>query len=112
MSHAEVFSAVSSVVPCAHMAWPEGMAPELPWAVYMVDETDDLFADNDNWAHVPRWRVELYERVRDASVERELKAALRRIGPVAVYETWIDSEKCHEVVYTFSQVERNEDEQG
>mgnify|MGYP007070073968 CR=1 FL=1 len=33
-------------MPCAHMAWPIGKAPELPWCVYYLDDADGFEADN------------------------------------------------------------------
>lgn len=105
MSHADVYSAVSAIVPCAHVAWDAGSVPELPWAVYLIDEPDIMAADDGNWVPVSRWRVELYEKARDAQLEAELAEAIRgRFGPVAVSEYWIDTEKCREVVFQFTQI--------
>ena len=84
MSHADVMSCVSAVVPCAHMAWPKGRAPALPWAVFYADSGEPL-GDDGAFGSVTSWVVELYQRSRDAALERSLEAALRAsFGPFRI----------------------------
>lgn len=105
MAHKDVQSVVSAVVPCIHMAWPDGSAPELPWAVYTGD-TDPFCADDREIARTTRWTVELYERRRDAKLETELANAIRAaFGACARRESWVSSEQCLMVAFDFCEVE-------
>lgn len=104
--------AVAEVVPCAHMAWPKGCAPKLPWAVFYEDSSADFCADDSPWARAHEWTVELYERSGDSATEGALERSLARFGPVARYETWIDEEGCLMTAYSFKQFERYGDDDG
>lgn len=100
-------SAVESHVPCAHLFWPAGEAPDLPWAVYS-DEPDGYGADDSNWATKHRWTVELYEKYPDTALETALFETLcGAYGYVEPPETvWIESEGCSRTLYRFSEIER------
>lgn len=107
MARADVQECVSTVVPCRHMAWTIGSAPELPWAVFYGERTI-LAADGDTYTINHRWTVELYEKHANGELERQLLDALRaRFGAVQPSsETWIESENCLMTVYRFSEIER------
>ena len=100
-------STVRLHVPCVHMGWPKGGAPELPWAVY-TDEPFGRGADNENWTETHRWHVELYEKYPDTALEDALFDTLR--GVYGYVEppttTWIESENCSCTLYRFSEIER------
>lgn len=100
-------SAVTEHVPCTHMCWPKGGAPELPWAVY-TDEPSGKGADNENWVVRHRWEVELYEKHVNSDLEEALFETLCGIyGYVEPPETqWIESEGCARTLYRFSELER------
>lgn len=105
MSYSKVYSTVSGVVPCVHMAWPVGSAPSLPWAVFYLDETEPV-GDNGGYAERQEWIVELYQRSRDAELEKGLEAALRgSFGAIAKSESWSSSESCLITEYYFTDFE-------
>lgn len=102
MSRDDVFGAVSAHVPCAHMAWPAGKAPGLPWAVFYEERSDDFFADDAAYAGASRWRVELYERYGDGALEDALAESLEGLfGPVDRVESWVGSEQCLMTAFSF-----------
>ncbi len=107
MSHVDVKSCVESAgLPCVHMAWPVGSAPDLPWCAFYVDEGDGFYADGLNYAGRTSWVVELYQRSRDASIESALESALsERFGPFRKTEAWVASEGCVQTSYYFTQVD-------
>lgn len=107
MSHKDVYAALKATgIPAVHMAWPEGSAPPLPWCVYLLDERNDVYADNGNYVVVPSWTVELYEKARDAEVEGKIESALSSaFGSFTKQELWVESENCLEVVYGFTEIE-------
>lgn len=105
MSHADVYSAVSAVVPTSHVEWPNDSAPPLPWALYYGEEIP-VSADNSEVAVRRRWTVELYEKRRDRKVEGAVASALReRFGPVRRNESYVENDNMLMVVFTFSQIE-------
>lgn len=105
MSHRSVYQAVSSVVPCAHIEWENGSAPEMPWATYDGD-SDAVWAGDEQIAVRHKWTVELYEKRRDAAVEKELGDAIRAaFGGYDRRESYISSEKCLMVAYDFEEIE-------
>ena len=103
----KLVAAVVEHVPCAHICWPKGGAPDLPWAVYS-DEPDGKGADNDNWVVRHHWEVELYEKYVDVELEDALFETLRGVyGYVEPPDTqWIESEGCARTLYRFSELER------
>lgn len=103
MSYEDVQSCVSAVVPCAHMAWPKGSAPPLPWAVFYAD-SEEPFGDDGGFGSVTSWVVELYQRSMDAALERSLEGALREaFGPFGKSESWVADEGCLMTAYYFEE---------
>lgn len=101
---------VSSVVPCAHLAWRRNQAPGLPWAVW-YDEPNTPGSDDGIMCVCHRFWVELYQKDVDEDVQDALFDALRKeYGHVSFgTETYIESEDCYMRVYRVSEIERIED---
>lgn len=105
MSYEGVYSAVRAVVPCVHMAWPEGSAPALPWAVFYLDGTEPV-GDDGGYAAREDWVVELYQRARDGGLESALEESLRgSFGAFTKSETWSSDERCLMTAYYFTDFE-------
>ncbi len=105
MSYQEVYGTVSAVLPCAHMAWREGQAPQLPWAVYYLDDQSGFNADNTTYVGKHRWCVELYQKAMDLELQEELEAAiLAAFSPFEKYESWVESENCLMTTYYFTEL--------
>lgn len=87
-----------------HMAWAEGEAPPLPWAIYYRDEGSNLDADDCTYEEFPQFFVELCTKHRDAELQDSVVGALRAaFGPVTNEgETWVDSEGYLMVVLRFT----------
>jgi hypothetical protein len=109
-----VYDAVTSVVlkdgshmPCAHMAFPIGNAPNLPWCVYYLDETEGIAADNRLHVRRNRWIVEHYWKDYDEEAETALEMALEQsFGVFTITESWVDTENCMETAYYFTEIEK------
>lgn len=110
MSRKDVNAVLESTgLPAAHMAWPVGSAPDLPWAVFYLEEDRKLNADNRRWATYGTWAVELYQRAADPEIEGKVEDALSEaFGDYSKEETWVESENCLMTVYRFTVIERNE----
>lgn len=107
MSHQKVQETVSGVLPCAHLAFPKGTAPSLPWAVYAEENTEGVFADNTTYVPRHEWRVELYEASRDKELEDKLEQAIEQaFSPVRRYESWIEEENCLMVAFYFTEFDQ------
>ena len=105
MAHADVYSTVSSVVPCAHMAWTDRSAPDLPWATYSGSD-EAIWAGDARIGVVHRWTVEHDEKRRDRELEEALGDAIAEaFGGYDRDESWVDSEQCLMVTYDFSEIE-------
>lgn len=111
-----VYKTVSALgIPGTLMAWPVadgnggGGAPSPPFFVYLRDEDGTFQADGTDYAAIPTFRVELYEAEPDLALEARVADAIRdAYGPVRTDESWVDSEHCRLVAFTFSFTPRNE----
>ena len=87
-----------------HRAWPTGKAPALPWCVWLEDGHGETFADDTNYAELPRMRVELYQKNFDQEQTGAVRGALRAIAPTSERTDWVESEGCwmtaFELTYT------------
>lgn len=92
----------SSGIPGAEWAFPLGKAPAPPFFVYMHERGGDLFAEDDNYAQMHRYRAELYMSEPDNAVRREFEAAISQLSPFTSNESWIPSENCLMVAYSFT----------
>lgn len=105
MAHKDVYAAVSSVVPCAHLEWKDNSAPKLPWAVYYGDD-HPIWAGDRQIAVRHEWTVELYEKARDPETEKKLGAALREaFGGYVRREAKDGTEGVLIITYDFSELE-------
>ena len=109
MSGERVFDAMNCVgIPIARGAWPKDKAPNLPWAVYRMDSVGAFEADDVNYAEVPRWEVDLYQKTVDPSLEQAIEEAItNEFGPYERYEQWMNDENCMVTVYLFKEWREN-----
>lgn len=109
----EVYSALSATgVPGTWMAWPTGKAPDLPWFVYMQEESGAFHADNSNYSSLPRMRVELYQEAPDPELEGRFEAAIGELSPFERYDTWSDSENVGVTAFEFTYTPRKDTDNG
>ena len=88
--------------PNAYDHFTEGEAPELPYILYLVSESNNFAADNYAYFKVNEVHIELYTDRKDLTAEQKVEAVLDRHG--IFYnrsETWIESEQLYEVLYYF-----------
>lgn len=93
---------LSAGIPVAYRQFEEGNAPALPWAVYYATQSDNFAADGGVYVPVQGYAVELYADKKDPSLEAAVEAVLNQAGVFwQKDETYIESEKMHEVIYEF-----------
>ena len=92
----------SAGFPYAYDHFAEGEAPDPPFLCYLLPGSDNFSADGKVYYRISEVRVELYTDQKDLAAERKMEDALDAAG--VFYnktETWIESEKLYEVLYTF-----------
>lgn len=93
--------------PVAYRAFPEPQA--LPVICYLETSSDNFGADNKVYTKIADIAVELYTKVKDPAAEATLEAVFEANNIFwQSQETYLDDEKCYEVVYTFQIYEEYE----
>lgn len=89
-------------IPYAYHHFAEGEAPEPPFICYLLPGSNNFSADGKVYYKINKVHIELYTDLKDLAVEQQLEDVLDEHG--IFYnksETWIESEKLYEVLYTF-----------
>jgi len=89
-------------IPFAYHHFAEGESPEPPFICYLLLGSNNFSADGKVYYKINEVHIELYTDLKDLAVEQQLEDVLDEHG---IYynksETWIESEKLYEVLYTF-----------
>ena len=89
-------------IPFAYHHFAEGESPEPPFICYLLPGSNNFSADGKVYYKINEVHIELYTDLKDLAVEQQLEDVLDEHG---IYynksETWIESEKLYEVLYTF-----------
>ena len=89
-------------IPFAYHHFAEGESPEPPFICYLLPGSNNFSADGKVYYKINEVHIELYNDLKDLAVEQQLEDVLDEHG--IFYnksETWIESEKLYEVLYTF-----------
>lgn len=89
-------------IPFAYHHFAEGESPEPPFICYLLPGSDNFSADGRVYYKINEVHIELYTDLKDLAVEQKVEDVLD--GHRIYYnksETWIESEKLYEVLYTF-----------
>lgn len=89
-------------IPFAYDHFAEGESPSPPFICYLLPGTYNFSADGRVYLKVNQINIELYTDYKDLSVESKVETVLDSHG--IFYdrsETWIESEKMYEVLYSF-----------
>ena len=91
-----------AALPFAYDHFAEGESPEPPFICYLVPGSNNFAADGRVYFKINEYHIELYTDEKSPTLESSLEAVLDNHG--VFYnksETWIESEKLYEVLYTF-----------
>lgn len=89
-------------IPFAYDHFAEGESPEPPFLCYLLPGSDNFAADGMVYHRISQVHVELYTDSKDLAVEEKVTAVLDRHGIFYdQMETWIESEKLYEVLFSF-----------
>ena len=103
MTHQEVLEMMNEVkLPYAYHHFVEGESPDPPFLVFLYPGSDNFAADGKVYFKVNRLNIELYTDLKDVELEETVEAVLDEHGIFYDQtETWIDSEKLYEVMFSF-----------
>ena len=91
-------------IPFAYDHFAEGESPEPPFICYLLPASDNFAADGTVYFPITEIDIELYTDKKDPEIEKRLEDQLIQSGIFfEKTETWIDSEKLYEVLYSFEQ---------
>ena len=103
MTMAEIAAMVSEIgIPFAYDHFAEGEGPDPPFICFMTPGSENFAADGRVYFKINSVRIELYTDKKDPGAEAKVEHVLD--GHVIFYdktETWIESEKLYEVMYSF-----------
>ena len=102
MTLRDIRNMVDSVgIPYAYYQFPEGTDQSTPFICYYFTTSDDLIADNTNYAEIRQLVIELYTDEPDFELESEVESAINDIELVYIKNSaYIDSEKMWQISYT------------
>lgn len=106
-----VFGTLSHVCDGTYVAYAERHA--LPFFVYKRVNGGEVFADNDNYSLLPRYRVELLLKENDPRLIADFESALTELGTWKLYDAdWLDSENCIDIDYRLTLLPNREREEN
>lgn len=89
-------------IPFAYDHFAEGESPEPPFICFLLPGSNNFAADGRVYYKINEVRIELYTDEKNPSVEERVTAVLDKHGIFYNQtETWIDSEKLYEVLFSF-----------
>lgn len=87
-------------IPVAYRMFPVGDVPELPYILFYKEGSDYFYADNINYHKIDNASIELYTDNKDFELEAKLEKLLESLKlPYVSYESYLEDEKMHEVLY-------------
>lgn len=106
MTYQEIFIALSGIgVPVAYHHFDEGTGQQPPFICFYYAGSNDVYADNQNFQRIDSLIVELYTDNKNFTLEAATESVLASSGFTwTKEETYIDSEKMYEVIYTMEVV--------
>ena len=101
MTTSEVAQMVAEVgVPYAYYQFTNDTAQPCPFICLYFTDSDDMSADNTNYAKVRRLIIELYTDNKDFDMEDATETVLNSHGLFySKTEVYIDTERMYEVIY-------------
>jgi len=90
-----VYTTLTRVCPGTYIAYDQGHAPALPWFAYSPRRGGEVFADDENYSRLPRYRVELLFKEMDKDLIARFEEALSQLGTWSLYlSDYLETERC------------------
>lgn len=99
MTLAELYAELSELkMPLAYHHHTGPVA--VPFLVYRFDGSDDLMADNHNYAAISDITIELYSNKKDTAAEALVEDKLKDLRlPYVKHEVWVETEELFMTLY-------------
>lgn len=101
MTYKQVASMIESTgLPNAYRAFTEETAKPCPFITFFYVDSDDVYADDQNYQNIPLLCVELYTDFKDFDLEIRIEKIFSDNG-LTYYkeENFIESEKMYQIAY-------------
>lgn len=101
MTREQIAAMIESMkLPCAYYEFNDNTPQEPPFICWFFSVSNDMIADNTNYAHIEVLNVELYTKYKDFDREKEIENILNASGLVYYKETnYIEEEKIFQTSY-------------
>lgn len=104
MTQAELYQALATlglpVVYGEFIDTPQNPVPTPPYITYQFAYASDLIADNQNYASIENFQVELYTNKKDTVTEKLIQDKLKSLKlPYSKVEFFLDSENLIQIIY-------------
>lgn len=101
MTREEVALMIEEIgLPCAYYQFPEDTGQAPPFICFFYANTDDVYADNENYVRIEVLNIEFYSETRDFDTEARIEKILKEHGLSYYTESnYIDSEKMQQTAY-------------
>ena len=101
MTHTEVATMIANIgLPYAYYEFPDDTEQEPPFVVFYYPQSDDLYADNQNYVGITQLNIELYTDEKDFDLESTVDSVLTGSGlTYTKMETRIDQERMWQILY-------------
>lgn len=102
MTYTEINSMMESFnIPCAYYEFTESTEQAPAFLCYYFMQSDDLFADNENYARIRTLMIELYTVEKNFDLEESIEDELNRNGLTYIRdETYLGDERMFMITYT------------
>ena len=101
MTRQQVSKMIADIgVPYAYYQFPEDTPQTPPFICFFYSPTNDMFADDENYANIVQLNLELYTKEKDFALEDTVEKALKDNG-LTYYkeENHLNSEKMFQIAY-------------
>lgn len=101
MTYKEIADMIAECnLPYAYYEFPDGTEQTPPFICFWFPESDDFFADNQNYVGIRRLYVELYTDDKDFALEDTVAGVLSAHGlTFRKSDSYIDSERMWQILY-------------
>lgn len=106
MKYSDIATMIDGIgLPYSYYQFPVGTQQAPPFICFFYPQSDDLYADNQNYQSITQLVVELYTDTKDIDQELAVEAKLAAAGlSWAKASQYIDEERMHVTVYTMEVV--------
>lgn len=113
MTYKEVRTLVESFgLPCAYYQFAHDTAQPPPFLCYFFSNSDDFYADNENYKRIRLLSIELYTDRKAFDLEEEIESRLEVLNlPYYKEESFLDKERLHMTSYEMEVVINSEEEE-